>query len=169
MHIWQILWRTVWILWILMEDMMTMLSADISLSGTGQYQCGISWLLAVPMVQAVFLGIHGVMVRVDWSTWGFAYYAAELQKITRHALWYIEIAKLGRYWAFEFMFHNSIHSMLLWVDTSWQIWQACTFGTLHPCIDDSEDLQSVSKCRKLIINVGNQYSTSCLGSVLNTP
>ena len=51
---------------------------------------------------------------------------------------------------FEFMFHNSIHSMLLWVDTSWQIWQACTFGTLHPCIDDSEDLQSVSKCRKPI-------------------
>lgn len=61
----------------------------------------IDRLLAVPMVQAVFLGIHGAMVRVDWTTWGFAYYAAELQKITRHALWYIEIAKLGRYWAFE--------------------------------------------------------------------
>lgn len=57
----------------------------------------IDRLLAVPMVQAVFLGIHGAMVRVDWTTWGFAYYAAELQKITRHALWYIEIAKLGRY------------------------------------------------------------------------
>lgn len=28
------------------------------------------------VVKAVFLGIHGVMVRVDWSTWGFAYYYA---------------------------------------------------------------------------------------------
>ena len=149
MHIWQILWRTVWILWILMEDMMTMLSADISLSGTGQYQCGISWLLAVPMVQAVFLGIHGVMVRVDWSTWGFAYYAAGASENQPDMLcgtlkspsW--EDTELLN---FEFMFHNSIHSMLLWVDTSWQIWQACTFGTLHPCIDDSEDLQ---KCIKM--------------------
>ena len=29
--------------------------------------------------QAVFLGIHGAMVRVDWSAWGFAYYATEQQ------------------------------------------------------------------------------------------
>ena len=60
MHTWQVLWRNVW-----MEDMMRMLSGDISLSGTGEYQCGISWLLAVPLVQAVFLGIHGAKMRVE--------------------------------------------------------------------------------------------------------
>jgi len=51
-------------------------------------------LVILLVVKAVFLGIHGPMVRVDWSAWGFAYYFAfailffdMLQVIVAAALW----------------------------------------------------------------------------------